>query len=74
MTRIDVLKMDIEGFEARVLACFFVDAPRRLWPRYICVEVSHAPQVIPLLQAEGYCTVFSVGENCVLRLLVDYTD
>jgi len=74
VTRIDVLKMDIEGFEARVLVRFFAEAPRRLWPSFICVEVSHVPQVVPLLQKRGYCIVLSSGENCVFRLLFDYSD
>ena len=33
--RIDAMKMDIEGFEDRVLPPFFENAPRSLWPRLI---------------------------------------
>jgi FkbM family methyltransferase len=69
MTRIDVLKMDIEGFEERVLVRFFAEAPRELWPRFICLEVSHVPQVVPRLQEIGYDKVLSAGENFVFKLL-----
>ena len=67
--RIDVMKIDIEGFEDRVLMRFFSEAPNRLWPHFICAEISRVPQVIPLLQNKGYRTVFSAGENCVFELL-----
>jgi hypothetical protein len=36
--RIDVLKIDIEGMEDKVLLPFFRDAPRFLWPRAILGE------------------------------------
>ncbi|MGJ5177965.1 FkbM family methyltransferase [Bradyrhizobium oligotrophicum] len=37
-TRVDVLKIDVEGFEDRVLTCFFRDAPAALWPRAVAIE------------------------------------
>ena len=74
VTKINVLKIDIEGFESRVLTRFFAEAPCKLWPRYICVEVSHVPQVVPLLQEMGYRIDLSAGENCVFRLLIDLSD
>jgi len=35
---VDALKIDIEGFEDRVLSKFFHDAPVALWPRAVVIE------------------------------------
>jgi FkbM family methyltransferase len=37
--RLDAMKVDIEGYEDRVLLPFFETAPRLLWPRLMIVEV-----------------------------------
>lgn len=37
-THVDALKIDVEGFEDRVLTCFFRDAPATLWPRAVVIE------------------------------------
>jgi FkbM family methyltransferase len=65
---VDVMKMDIEGFEERVLTRFFAEAPRSLWPRFVCVEISHVPQVVVLLQKMGYSLALSARENSVFEL------
>jgi FkbM family methyltransferase len=36
--RVDALKIDVEGFEDRVLISFFEDAPQELWPRAVVIE------------------------------------
>jgi FkbM family methyltransferase len=36
--RIDALKIDVEGFEDRVLTGFFAQAPQTLWPRAVVIE------------------------------------
>jgi FkbM family methyltransferase len=38
LTKIDSLKIDVEGYEDRVLVGFFRDAPPALWPRAIAIE------------------------------------
>jgi FkbM family methyltransferase len=38
LSRIDALKIDIEGFEDRVLIGFFAEAPQALWPRAVVIE------------------------------------
>jgi FkbM family methyltransferase len=38
VTKIDSLKIDVEGYEDRVLVGFFRDAPPALWPRAIAIE------------------------------------
>jgi len=35
---VDSLKIDVEGFEDRVLTGFFAEAPRSLWPRAVVIE------------------------------------
>ena len=42
--RIDLLKIDVEGHEDRVLLPFFSAAPRKLWPRTIIIEHTHSRQ------------------------------
>jgi FkbM family methyltransferase len=42
--RIDLLKIDVEGHEDRVLLPFFSTAPRKLWPRTIIIEHTHSRQ------------------------------
>jgi FkbM family methyltransferase len=38
VTQVDSLKIDVEGFEDRVLIGFFRDAPQTLWPRAVVIE------------------------------------
>lgn len=38
VTKVDALKIDVEGFEDRVLIPFFRDAPPSLWPRAVVIE------------------------------------
>jgi FkbM family methyltransferase len=38
LPNIDALKIDIEGFEDRVLTGFFAEAPQTLWPRAVVIE------------------------------------
>ena len=37
-TKVDALKIDVEGFEDRVLTGFFAQAPQTLWPRAVVIE------------------------------------
>ena len=37
-SKVDALKIDVEGFEDRVLTGFFRDAPEALWPRAVVIE------------------------------------
>ncbi len=38
VSKVDALKIDVEGFEDRVLIGFFKDAPQALWPRAVVIE------------------------------------
>lgn len=41
VSQIDAMKIDVEGFEDRVLLPFIDSAPRSLWPRAILMEIVH---------------------------------
>lgn len=60
--RIDILKIDVEGFDYDVLEAFYASAPPSLWPEAVIVEVGRgeagrdendAP-VVKLLGSHGY--------------------
>lgn len=38
ITHVDALKIDVEGYEDRVLTGFFRDAPQSLWPKAVAIE------------------------------------
>jgi FkbM family methyltransferase len=38
VAKVDALKIDVEGFEDRVLTIFFAQAPQTLWPRGVVIE------------------------------------
>jgi len=72
ITRIDVLKIDIEGYEDQALGPFFDTAPRDLWPRYILVEIAHAAHwardLLGQLDGLGYIKVFENSGNAHFTL------
>lgn len=60
--QIDILKIDIEGYEDRALSPFFGTAPSSLWPRYVMLEVAHRSRwhtdLVGEMTARGYEIVF----------------
>lgn len=70
VTRIDALKIDIEGQEPPVLAAFFRDAPRTLWPRWVIAEIVGDGQgtLRRLLLDHGYRVERETKMNGILRL------
>jgi FkbM family methyltransferase len=38
VSQVDALKIDVEGYEDRVLTGFFAEAPQPLWPRAVVIE------------------------------------
>jgi len=69
--RIDLLKIDIEGYEDQALAPFFLNAKKALWPRYVLIETAHQEfwqqNIIDLMLAEDYHAVFNTDENVILK-------
>ena len=67
---IDALKIDVEGVEDTILAPFFRDAPKSLWPRLLIIEdTSNLWQVDLLseLSAIGYSVAARTKLNFLLR-------
>lgn len=70
--RVDVMKIDIEGYEAPVLHAFFADAPRNLWPGMILIETRHDAAIedsaAGLCLKHGYGVAQQMRQNAVLVL------
>jgi FkbM family methyltransferase len=68
--RVDTLKIDIEGFEDRVIIPFFADAPQALWPRAVVIEHLSRKQwredCIADMLAQGYSPVGKTRSNTLL--------
>jgi len=62
---IDLLKMDIEGYEMKVLKKFFESSSAELYPKKIVVEYIHNPEVGNLISYYGYKLVFKTRYNSV---------
>ena len=69
---IDLLKIDIEGFEDRALAPFFDAASDELLPRHILIETAHQHlwerDVLGILRTRGYEQKFATAENLFMSL------
>ena len=68
---IDALKIDVEGFEDVILAPFFRQAPRAVWPRLIIIEdgrESWHTDLISMLRDDGYSIVIRSKLNLILRI------
>ncbi|MGH2340513.1 FkbM family methyltransferase [Segnochrobactraceae bacterium EtOH-i3] len=65
--RIDVLKIDVEGFEDRVVVPFLRDAPREIWPQAVMIEIARAEDwaddAVAALRDAGYRIDRAVPEN-----------
>lgn len=70
INRIDILKIDIEGFEDRALAPFFDGAPAGLLPNHILIEVAHQHlwerDLMEMMEAREYYEIFRTAENRLL--------
>ncbi len=69
LTKVDAMKIDIEGQETRVLRAFFDSAPREMWPDLLLVEVKHSNvELDQVLNKAGYVASFANNTNGVYRL------
>ena len=70
VSHVDALKIDVEGYEDRVLTGFFKDAPPSLWPRAVVIE--HLSQsewlddCIAGMRARGYAETGKTRSNTLL--------
>ena len=69
--RIDLLKIDIEGFEDRALSPFITSAADGLLPKHILIETAHSQlwqsDLFGHLRERGYELVFETAENQIYR-------
>jgi FkbM family methyltransferase len=67
ISRIGMLKIDIEGFEDRALLPYLDVMPEDSWPRYILIEVCHGNfwnrDVVAELESKGYRAVYRNRRN-----------
>ena len=72
ISTIDLLKIDIEGFEDRVLMPFFESSAKPNWPRLVLIETAHQSlwesDLIGWMSDAGYKTLFQTKENLLLGL------
>lgn len=69
LTRIDAMKLDIEGHDLKALSGFFDDAPERLHPSLLILETGKAEfsPLIELCQRQGYMVSERSGLNTILE-------
>jgi FkbM family methyltransferase len=70
--QVNSLKIDVEGYEDRVLIGFFRDAPATLWPRAIAIEhlsrADWADDCLADILARGYTAAGKTRSNTLLVL------
>jgi FkbM family methyltransferase len=70
VSRVDALKIDVEGFEDRVLTGFFEQAPPSLWPRAVVIEHLSRNEwqhdCIADMLARGYAAAGKTRSNTLL--------
>ena len=68
--RVDALKIDVEGYEDRVLTGFFKEAPPSLWPRAVVIEHLSRNEwledCIADMAARGYAATGKTRSNTLL--------
>ncbi len=72
ITRIDALKIDVEGMEDSVLFPFFEQSSRSLWPLLIIIEHTSGGDwhrdILSWLLDNGYTATGKTDSNTMLRL------
>jgi FkbM family methyltransferase len=69
--RIDAIKIDVEGFEDKVLMPFLASAPKAMHPRAVILEASLSSwegDLLSVLKAAGYDTVGTLAHNGIFVL------
>ena len=71
ISRLDSLKIDVEGFEDRVLLPFFAEAPQALWPSAVVIEHLSRKEwqddCIGAMTERGFAVVGQTRSNTLLR-------
>ena len=70
VSRVDALKIDVEGYEDRVLTGFVAQAPEPLWPRAVVIEHLSRNEwqndCIADMRARGYTEAGKTRSNTLL--------
>jgi FkbM family methyltransferase len=70
VSQVDTLKIDVEGFEDRVLTGFFREAPPSLWPRAVVIEHLSKNEwledCLADMRARGYVETGTTRSNTLL--------
>ena len=70
LAHVHALKIDIEGFEDRVMTTFFRQAPQSLWPRAIVIEHLSRDEwhddCIADMRARGFAQMGKTRSNTLL--------
>jgi FkbM family methyltransferase len=70
VSQVDALKIDVEGYEDRVLTGFFKQAPSTLWPRAVVIEHLSRNEwledCIADMHARGYAETGRTRSNTLL--------
>lgn len=75
--KLDAMKIDVEGGEARILSAYFRDAARETWPDLIIMErpavndLSTAEDAVALACAKGYRVEKETRMNAILKRASD---
>ena len=71
VAHVDSLKIDVEGYEDRVLIGFFRDAPQAMWPRAVVIEHLSRDEwlsdCLADMLARGYVAAGKTRSNTLLR-------
>ena len=70
LSRIDAMKVDIEGHDERALTAFFEHAPKTLWPNLLILETGRdeTTSLLELCMGHGYTITKRTGINSILVL------
>jgi|TARA_B110000503_G_scaffold47440_1_gene77314 FkbM family methyltransferase len=72
LSKITMLKIDIEGYEDRALTTYFKNAKKSLFPKYIVIEHSNKKMwkenVLSYLLKIGYSKIWNNNNNAILSL------
>lgn len=70
LSRIDAMKVDIEGHDERALTAFFKRAPKVFWPRLLILETGRdeTTSLLELCTGHGYTITKRTGINSILVL------